>query len=56
MIEKREQDEIEKMKEFVDKKRVGGRKEQKFTNKTKEAQVKRRTELTCASRPFKERN
>ena len=44
MIDKREQNEIENMKEVVDKKiREAGRKEQKLTSMAEEAQVKKRT-------------
>ena len=47
MIEKRGQDEIEKLKEVVDKKKKKeeGRKEQKFTSTAEDAQVKRRIEI-----------
>ena len=47
MIEKRGQDEIEKLKEVVDKKKKKGegRKEQKFTGTAEDAQVKRRIEI-----------
>ena len=48
MIEKRGQDEIEKMKEVIDKKKGGGgegRKEQKFISMAEDAQVKRRIEI-----------
>ena len=48
MIEKRGQDEIEKLKEVVDKKKKKkgqGIKEQKFTGTAEDAQVKRRIEI-----------